>query len=42
MIIPDEVKDRLYKDIGSTIESVPRTDKLIVLGDFHARVSVDH
>ena len=38
----DEVKDRFYIDLKDTILAVPRTDKLIILGDFNARVGRDH
>ena len=42
MTNPDEVKDKFYDDLGSVISAVPRTDKLILLGDFNARVGTDH
>lgn len=42
MTNPDEAKDRFYEELDSTITSVPRTDKLILLGDFNARVGSDH
>ena len=42
MTNPDEVKDRFYEDLNDTITAVPRTDKLILLGDFNARVGRDH
>ena len=35
----DEVKDKFY---DSVISAAPRTDKLILLGDFNARVGTDH
>ena len=38
----DEVKDKFYDDLGSVISAAPRTDKLILLGDFNARVGTDH
>ena len=37
----DDVKDKLYDDLDSVISAVPRTDKLILLGDFNARVGTD-
>lgn len=42
MTNPDEAKDRFYEELDSTIKSVPKTDKLILLGDFNARVGSDH
>ena len=38
---PDEVKDKFYDDLDSAISAAPRTDKLILLGDFNARVGTD-
>ena len=42
MTNPDEVKDKFYDDLDSVISAKPRTDKLILLGDFNARVGIDH
>ena len=42
MTNPEEVKDRFYEELESTITSVPRKNKLIILGDFNARVGTDH
>ena len=42
MTNPDEVKDKFYDDLDSVISAAPRTDKLILLGDFNVRVSTDH
>ena len=39
---PDEVKDKFYEDLKEAIAAVPKTDKLIILGDFNARVGSDH
>jgi len=41
MTNPDEVKDRFYEELGAMITSVPNEDKLIVLGDFNARVGTN-
>ena len=41
MTNPDEVKDKFYDDLDSVISSTPWTDKLILLGDFNARVGTD-
>ena len=38
----DETKDSFYDDLHRTIRSVPKNDKLVVLGDFSARVGRDH
>ena len=37
----DEVKDQFYSDLDSVIRSVPAADKLILLGDFNARVGTE-
>ena len=42
MTNPDEVKDKFYDDLDSVISTTARTDKLILLGDFNARVGTDH
>ena len=42
MTNPDEVKDKFFDDLDSVISATPRTDKLILLGDFNARVGTDH
>ena len=41
MTNPDKVKDKFYDDLDSVISASPRTDKLILLGDFNARVGTD-
>ena len=41
MTNPDEVKDKFYEDLNTVITAVPSADKLIVLGDFNARVGTD-
>ena len=41
MTNPDEVKDQFYSDLDSAIASVPPADKLILLGDFNARVGTN-
>ncbi|XP_063598196.1 craniofacial development protein 2-like [Penaeus indicus] len=38
----DEVKEAFYEDLNATISAVPRADKLILLGDFNARVGTDY
>ena len=42
MTNPDEVNNKFYDDLDSVISAAPRTDKLIRLGDFYARVGTDH
>ena len=42
MTNPDDVKDKFYDDLYSVISAAPRTDKLILLGDFNATVGTDH
>lgn len=36
-----EVKDRFYEDLDNTIKDIPKTENLIILGDFNARVGSD-
>ena len=38
MTNPDEVKDKFYDDLDSVISAATWIDKLILLGDFSARV----
>ena len=38
----DETKDSFYDDLHRSIRSVPKNDKLVVLGDLNARVEHDH
>ena len=37
-----EVKDKFYNDLDDVISSTPRTDKLILLGDFNTGVGTYH
>ena len=37
----DEAKDKFYEDLDNIISATPRTDKLINLGEFNARVGTD-
>ncbi|BHF69152.1 hypothetical protein SprV_0301219400 [Sparganum proliferum] len=39
---PDAAKDKFYEDIHVLQTSVSKANKLIVLGDFNARVGTDH
>ncbi len=38
----DEVKDTFYEDLDALLSSVKCTDRIILLGDFNARVGSDH
>ncbi|XP_053887204.1 uncharacterized protein LOC128838801 [Malaclemys terrapin pileata] len=38
---PEDVKDKFYEELDTLLSSVHRTDKLILLGDFNARVGCD-
>ncbi|BHF63366.1 hypothetical protein SprV_0200635800 [Sparganum proliferum] len=42
MTSPDAARDQFYEDLHALLASVSKVDKLIVLGDFNARVSTDH
>ena len=37
-----KTKKKFYDDLNSVISATPRTDKLILLGNFNARVGLDH
>nr|VZI24608.1 unnamed protein product [Spirometra erinaceieuropaei] len=39
---PDAVRDKFYENLHALLVTVPKADKLIVLGDFNARVGTDH
>ena len=38
----DEVKDRFYDTLYSTLQIISQDDKIILLGDFNARVGRNH
>jgi exonuclease III len=38
----EEAKEKFYKDLDSAISTVPQRKKLIILGDFNARVETDY
>ena len=38
----DEIKDRFYDQLSDAIDEVPVSHKLLVMGDFNARVGTDH
>ncbi|XP_050344603.1 uncharacterized protein LOC126769729 [Nymphalis io] len=39
---PDEDKEAFYQQLRLALDAVPRHDKIILLGDFNARVGTDH
>ena len=42
MTYSDHIKDKFYDELSTLITAIPRADKIFVLGDFNARVGVDH
>ncbi|VDL89165.1 unnamed protein product [Schistocephalus solidus] len=42
MMSSDSAKDKFYEDLHALLATVPKVDKLIVLGDFNARVGTDN
>ncbi|BHF73615.1 hypothetical protein SprV_0401669700 [Sparganum proliferum] len=42
MTSPEAAKDKFYEDLHALLATVSKVDKLIVLGDFNARVGTDH
>nr|VZI20390.1 unnamed protein product [Spirometra erinaceieuropaei] len=42
MTSPDAVRDKFYENLHALLATVSKADKLIVLGDFNARVGTDH
>ncbi len=38
----DEVKDTFYEQLSGVMKSVPSNNKILLLGDFNARVGKDH
>ncbi|VDM01332.1 unnamed protein product, partial [Schistocephalus solidus] len=42
MTSSDAAKNKFYEDLHSLLATVPKVDKLIVLGEFNARVGTDH
>ena len=41
MTYPDQTKEEFYELLGQTLQTFPPTDKVIILGDFNARVRDD-
>nr|VZI44025.1 unnamed protein product [Spirometra erinaceieuropaei] len=42
MTSPEEAKNKFYENQHTLLAPVPNVDKLVVLGDFNARVGKDH
>ncbi|BHF58664.1 hypothetical protein SprV_0100161800 [Sparganum proliferum] len=42
MTSPSAARDKFYEDLHAILATVSKMDKLIVLGDFNARVDTDH
>ncbi|KAK6983239.1 craniofacial development protein 2, partial [Biomphalaria glabrata] len=42
MTNPDDVIAKFYEELNSTLLDIPKTEKLLILGDFNARVGSDH
>nr|VZI19876.1 unnamed protein product [Spirometra erinaceieuropaei] len=42
MSSPDATRDKFYDDLRALLATASKADKLIVLGDFNARVGTDH
>ncbi|BHF58882.1 hypothetical protein SprV_0100183700 [Sparganum proliferum] len=42
MTSPDAARDKFYEDLHAHLATVSKADKLVVLGDFNARVGTDH
>ena len=38
---PDQAKEEFYELLGQTLQKIPPTNKVIILGDFNARVGDD-
>ena len=42
MTNPDETKEAFYNQLASVLSGIPRTDKLLLIGDFNARIGRDN
>lgn len=42
MTNPDENKEKFYEDLHTTLSAIPKADKVLLLGDFNARVGCDY
>ena len=41
MTNPEDIKEKFYEDLDNLLKTIPSQDKLLVLGDFNARVGTD-
>ena len=42
MTNPDETKEAFYNQLASVLSGIPRTDTLLLIGDFNARIGREH
>ena len=42
MTNPDENKEAFYNQLASVLSDIPRTDKLLLIGDFNVRIGRDN
>ena len=42
MTKPDENKEAFYNQLASVLSGIPRTDKILLIGDFNARIGKDN
>ena len=42
MTNPDDAKEKFYEELDALISTVPQADKLLLLGNFNARVGQNH
>jgi exonuclease III len=42
MTNPDDIKEKFFEDLYTTVTSIPKTEKILLLGDFNARVGTDY
>ena len=42
MTNPDENKEAFYNQLASVVSGIPRTNKLLLIGDFNARIGRDN
>ena len=42
MTNPDENKEAFYNQLASVLSGIPRTDMLLLIGDFNARIGRDN
>ena len=42
MTTGEDVKDQFYEQLDALVAAVPKSEKLVILGDFKCRVGTDH